>query len=423
MLGEETSSGGEIIQSYLGGQVAALRRRIEAGNVPGNVEGLFARHVLGPHGEITWDVDPLAGSWLTDNRHQLLNVGPLAAVGYALRPTSTASVGALPQIQDGLNRLRLRDQFRDRISFLHNPSILTGVTLAVVAVRDDVPDIGTWLVGLLNDPRLVPTDLYHALVQKHALAILGAGTVHPINIDSLTGPGELALACWMLVQGTARLDNPAAGATLHARALRAAMSCDPASVSISQAALLTWAVDHVTTTSIDQAILSRQHLSLVLGRFEAAMRRWRWDLAEGRKKDPIRWPITAEREVQDILYIILRSVFDDVVDEETLPKFGHGSTRADFGIPSLRVLIEVKYARSGSDFKDIEQEIMIDSVAYLQKTELYKEIVAFIYDASAAVEHHDVTRRALLEIPVISDVLIVSRPATLAAATLVDPTK
>ncbi len=151
------------------------------------------------------------------------------------------------------------------------------------------------------------------------------------------------------------------------------------------------------------------------------MRRWRWDLPdENRKREPVQWPITSEREVQDVLYLILRSVFDDVVDEETLPKFGHASTRADFGIPSLRVLVEAKYAYNGSDYKKIEQELMVDSVAYPQKNDLYSEIVAFISDASAAVEHHDVTRRALLEIPVISDVVIVSRPAALAVAV---PTK
>ncbi len=251
MLDDGTPWGGEVIQPYLGGQLAALRRRVETGNTPGHDEGLFARHVLGPHDEIAWNVDPLTGSWLADNEHRLHDVGPLAALGYALRPPCAAGVAVLPHVRDGLNRLRLRDQFRDRIGILHDPSILTGVTLAVVSVRDDVPDAGTWLVGLLHDPRLVPTDVYHALVQKHALAVLDASTVHPINVESLTRPGELALACWMVAQGTARLDDPAAGATLYARVLHAATSCDPARVSIPQAALLAWAVDHVTATSVD----------------------------------------------------------------------------------------------------------------------------------------------------------------------------
>jgi hypothetical protein len=59
----------------------------------------------------------------------------------------------------------------------------------------------------------------------------------------------------------------------------------------------------------------------VLQNCEAAMKRWRWDGDELRK--PIRWSATQEREVQDILWLILRSYFQDVVDEDALPKLGH----------------------------------------------------------------------------------------------------
>ena len=69
---------------------------------------------------------------------------------------------------------------------------------------------------------------------------------------------------------------------------------------------------------------------------------------------------------------MLRSVFDDVVDENTLPKFGHSSYRADSGLPRLGVLIEAKYAHKRADFKKIENEVMIDSKAHLKNTDRYK---------------------------------------------------
>ena len=156
-------------------------------------------------------------------------------------------------------------------------------------------------------------------------------------------------------------------------------------------------------------VLSRSHIGVVLRRFEGAMRRWRWD--EDNLHDPVRWPVRSEREVQDILWLILRSVFDDVVDEETLPKVGHSTYRADFGLPRLGVLVEAKYARSASDFKKIEKEVMEDSVAYLRNAGPYKEIVVFIYDESASVQEHDMTAAALRELDNVSDVIIVSRPA------------
>ena len=40
-------------------------------------------------------------------------------------------------------------------------------------------------------------------------------------------------------------------------------------------------------------------------------------------------------------------------------------------------------------------------------------LVVFIYDDSASVQEHDITRRALLEIPGMVDVVIVSRPSQL----------
>ena len=150
----------------------------------------------------------------------------------------------------------------------------------------------------------------------------------------------------------------------------------------------------------------------VLRNFEAAMRRWRWDSDD--LSHPVRWTVRQEREVQDILWLILRSYFDDVIDEETLPKFGHASYRIDFGIPSLGVIVEVKYAFERGDFKKIEKEILQDLVPYLSPSDRYGSVIVFIYDASASVQEHDMTRQSLLTAPGVVDVIIVSRPSQVA---------
>jgi REase_DpnII-MboI len=99
--------------------------------------------------------------------------------------------------------------------------------------------------------------------------------------------------------------------------------------------------------------------------------------------------------------------------EETLPKIGHSTYRADFGLPRLGVLVEAKYARHRTDFKKIEKEVMEDSVAYLRDSGPYQEIIVFIYDESALVQEHDITAAALRELDTIGDVVIVSRPSRL----------
>jgi hypothetical protein len=78
----------------------------------------------------------------------------------------------------------------------------------------------------------------------------------------------------------------------------------------------------------------------------------------------------------------------------------------------------VKYVRKSSDFKEIEQQVLVDSVAYLNGITAYKEIVVFIYDESASVQEHDTTASALRSIDRISDVIIVSRPSHLARPAL-----
>lgn len=140
------------------------------------------------------------------------------------------------------------------------------------------------------------------------------------------------------------------------------------------------------------------------------MKRWRWDGEKLLK--PIRWPVTQEREVQDILWLILRSYFSDVVDEDALPKLGHSTYKADFGIGSLKLIIEVKFSTSKDDFKKIEKEVQEDCIPYLRDLR-YQSLIVFIYDDSASVQEHDTTRRALLELPGIIDVIIVSRPSQL----------
>ena len=166
--------------------------------------------------------------------------------------------------------------------------------------------------------------------------------------------------------------------------------------SASQAAFVWSSVTAIIFHALGAASVQPRHVVAILDNFEAAMKRWRWDGDELQK--PIRWPITQEREVQDILWLILRSYFSDVVDEDALPKLGHSTYKADFGIGSLKLIIEAKFATNKEDFKKIEKEVQEDCIPYLRDLR-YESLIIFIYDDSASVQEHDITRRSLLEIP------------------------
>ena len=400
--------------TYAGSWLAEAGRRISTAAVPGSLEFLLACYFLGrtPVPGLRQETRQLSASWLEENRARLGQTPVLAAIGYGLADSSPGTQStARSMLASGLRRLMSRNPFTDRLTFAYDLPQVVGIGLGARALAADLPEFSEWFAGTLQDERLQPSGRFQALLYEHVRALLtGQIAAAPIRQDD--DVSIIALRYWMASAGTVRPPDADEHRNLQKRITGEALRTDLDQLSVSRTALIYRAVTAILDASVDQVILSRSHLVAILERFEAAMRRWRFDTDSLQK--PIIWPVTAEREVQDILWLVLRSVFDDVVEEETLPKVGHSTYRADFGIPSLGVLIEVKYARKGSDFKTIETEVMIDSVAYLHGVTAYREIVVFIYDASASVQEHDTTAAALRGIDSISDVIIVSRPGQLA---------
>lgn len=94
----------------------------------------------------------------------------------------------------------------------------------------------------------------------------------------------------------------------------------------------------------------------------------------------IKSPPMDEREVQDILWIMLRSEYDRVEREETLPRFGAKSYRPDFGIPDLRTLVEVKFVAEKISVASIQEGILADLPAYVSDASAYDAVVVLVYD-------------------------------------------
>lgn len=410
--------GASEVAALLGAQQRALVARVATANASGNLEGLFAYHVLHdePSFPLDWDVDPFTQAWLAANADRLGHTPTIATLGYGLRHFRTkAPPRVTERLTSELVKLRLRDPFpEDRVSFAFDPITFLGIALAAKALAKEGDETRAWLVSVLDDPRCHSATSYHALLHGYIRWILTGNAKTVAAVRQHRNVEELALLEWGSRRGALLLVDPLVDLSrLQARVLQEAAVADPSTLGAARAAVVWSAVHASLVRSVDELVLSRSHVATLLRRFEAAMRRWRWDDPTVVRQRPIRWEITAEREVQDILWIILRSVFEDVIDEETLPKVGHSTYRADFGIPSLRLLIEVKYARKASDFRVLEKEVMEDSIAYLQRSDRYDRILVFIYDDSASVQEHDITERSLRELPGIEDVVIVSRPSQL----------
>lgn len=74
--------------------------------------------------------------------------------------------------------------------------------------------------------------------------------------------------------------------------------------------------------------------------------------------------IENEYDFQDILFVLLRSVFEDVQREESTPKQAGSAKRIDMVIPSAEVVIETKFIRDKSHGRAVADELRIDFESY-----------------------------------------------------------
>jgi hypothetical protein len=155
-------------------------------------------------------------------------------------------------------------------------------------------------------------------------------------------------------------------------------------------------------------------LVAILAAVPHALKRWPWE-AKARTRigaTPQKWDVQNEYHVQGLLWSILAPIFPDLEDEEYLQSLGHKHPRVDLAIPSLGVIVEVKFVRGGtpSAFAGAMEEVAADTGLYLSGSSPFTEIVAFIWDDSRSTEHHAEFVSGLRKLGGVRDAVVVSRP-------------
>jgi hypothetical protein len=149
----------------------------------------------------------------------------------------------------------------------------------------------------------------------------------------------------------------------------------------------------------------------LLERVPAGLRRWAWeDKSRTGKGEARKWHVDHEYHVQDLLYFLLAPIFPDIKDEEYFPSIGQKQPRTDLFIPSLKLIVEVKFLRQGDKVTKIIDEVGSDASLYLAEGSEYEGIVAFVWDDSRRSEEHPLLRDGLRKIRGIVDAVIISRP-------------
>jgi hypothetical protein len=160
------------------------------------------------------------------------------------------------------------------------------------------------------------------------------------------------------------------------------------------------------------AITVEQVVNLLAG-VSASLRHWTWeDKARTPNSAIARWDVENEYHVQNLLWTVMAPVFPDIDDEEWLKSLGHHKPRADFAIPSLDLIVEAKFLRSGKNaFSQVIEEVAADASTYLHQGSPYRHIIVFVWDDMARTEEHAELRKGLLKIIGIRGAIVVPRPA------------
>jgi hypothetical protein len=89
--------------------------------------------------------------------------------------------------------------------------------------------------------------------------------------------------------------------------------------------------------------------------------------------------IKDEYDTQDVLYAMLRGLFDDIRSEEYTPSYAGGSSRIDFLLKSQKIAIEIKHASVSLRDKQIGDQLMIDIGRYQSHPDCQR-LICFVYD-------------------------------------------
>ncbi|MAT51760.1 MAG: hypothetical protein CMK32_11320 [Porticoccaceae bacterium] len=146
------------------------------------------------------------------------------------------------------------------------------------------------------------------------------------------------------------------------------------------------------------------------------LKRWTWEgTGRTRGAEPVKWPVENEYHVQNLLYVLLGPIFNDIADEVNLQPVGQKNPRIDLYLPSLHTIIEVKYRKdTKKSFPMIIGEIAEDASLYRADAK-YKDahIVSFLWDCTRATEEHAKFKEGVLKISGINGCVVVSAPSTM----------
>ncbi len=153
-----------------------------------------------------------------------------------------------------------------------------------------------------------------------------------------------------------------------------------------------------------------------LERIPNGLKRWTWeDRGRTKNAEPVKWAIQNEYHVQNLLYVLLAPIFEDVADEIYLQPLGQKTPRIDLYLPTMHTIVEVKYRKdTKKSFQALIGEIAEDISLY-RSDPTYKEarIICFLWDHTRSTQEHSKFREGALKMEGMDGCVVVNSPSVM----------
>lgn len=287
--------------------------------------------------------------------------------------------------------------------------------LAVVSALLRIADSGrqaamrSWLASVLDEfgTRL---GLWER-AQLHVASHLLGGEQRP-------QPRELSEACCVTRVAIAPVTESVSAS--DGRAIVASVLEHHAQVDSIGATFLLASLSRVKASvvrSIRTDVMTVDDVLTLLRNVQRSLRDWTWEVKPRTKTGtPRQWHVDNEYHVQDLLWVVLAPLFADLDSESYSKKLGFVQPRADLTIPSLKLIIEAKFAYASDSLKKIQRELSEDAAAYFPQGGAFERMIAFVWDDAARTEAHATLIRGLEQLERVAGVVVVSRPAKMRVA-------
>jgi hypothetical protein len=385
---------------------AALDRQLE--EVPeGDLAALFAYWVR-RRVEGTQDATTLARQLVQRSGAQQ-DFHTVAALAFALDAGLLESSDT-EALRRGLNRLAGRNPFVDGIPmpFCSDAVGVFGVAVGTKALSDAAVsrEVSAWLAKFLGTIYgMSGIEEWQRCLFYAADTLLGGA----VGLSAVVSENASDVRAALESKGIL----PVLGEAAEGAALAFIAQNGVASIPYERALLRSVALDWLVRSApiLTPERVTVESLVRLLERVPAGLRNWTWEDAP-RTQGTLarRWQIDHEYHVQNLLWMLLSPIFPDLDDEQYLTKIGQKNPRADFYIPSMKLVVEAKYLRHADRIQKVIDEIASDLSLYRSMGNDCDGVIAFVWDAGARTNDHDYLRQGLRKMPGLIDAVVVSRP-------------